>query len=175
MKWVSVDPSNKTGLAFWDNDRLLSTFTARAMGAKGKWLVERTRGIVEKLPFDSKIECFRFAFFSQSKVIMEEGFGQFKTAIKSQAEYRGYIKAAIDSLNVIDEKSIGLCVVNVMEWRRAIKDEFSITWPATTERKKQLAVKLVKQAHGLDVTDDEADAVLLGHAALRMGFIAKEG
>jgi len=33
-----------------------------------------------------------------------------------------------------------------------------------------LALKLAKELYQVDVTEDEADAILLGHASIRMGL-----
>jgi outer membrane phospholipase A len=102
---------------------------------------------------------------------MEEGFGMRPNAIKSQSEYRGFFKAIVEYHNHENGKAIKCQVVNVSEWRRAIKEEFGLSWPATSERKKALSVQTVFNAYGITVTDDEADAVLLGRAAMRMGVI----
>ena len=58
------------------------------------------------------------------------------------------------------------------EWRRVIKESYGVSWPQNRESKKAFAVRLVHTAYGVDVTDDEADAVLLGHAAIRMGLVS---
>ena len=60
--------------------------------------------------------------------------------------------------------------MNVSEWKRVIKEDQGISWPKDSARQKALAIKLVKDLYGIEVTEDEADAVLLGHAAIRMGM-----
>lgn len=168
MNWLSIDPSNRTGLAYWHNEKLLYTATCRAKGNKGAWCIE---GISEKpLVYESKWLLFKCAFEYQDAIVIEEGFGQFKTAIKSQSGFREYFHAVSDYLNFTG-KSIAFNVVNVQEWRRAIKEEFNLSWPATTERKKALSVATVQKAYGITVNDDEADAVLLGRACMRLGIV----
>jgi hypothetical protein len=171
MNWLSIDPSNRTGLAFWKDGTLLFTGTARAKGTKGRWIVEHGNGVKE---YASKWELFVKAFDQQDALVMEEGFGQFSTAIKSQAEYRGFFKA-VASYIAFKGHTIAVHVVNVQEWRRAIKDEFALSWPATTERKKALSVATVQKAYGIRVNDDEADAVLLGRAVVRLGIVTIGG
>ena len=155
--WVSIDPANKSGIAFWRYDRLTGTAVMRAVGKSGKWRVgERA--------YESRHAATLSVIHGASMVIAEEGFGRFASAIKSQAGMIGYWRCACDALD------IPFATVNVSEWRRVIKEAYAISWPATTERKKALSVSLVKKAYGITVTDDEADAVLLGHAAIRMGL-----
>lgn len=168
MKWLSIDPSNNTGLAYWENEKLLYTFTARKVGTKGKWGVEGGDGI--KKVYESKWELFVKAFETVEAIIIEEGFGKFASAVKSQSGFREYFHAVSDYLNTIGHKQ-AFNVVNVSEWRRCIKEEFVISWPATTERKKELSKSLVEKAYGIRVSDDESDAVLLGRAVLRMGMV----
>lgn len=164
MTWASIDPSNKAGIAYWDNDRLVNTTVLRRVGARGKYALGA-------FTHPTRFIAWRLALCQCSAAVCEEGFGRFATAVKSQAEIRGYIKCACDSIGYHDGRVIGLSVVNVNEWRRVIKEAFGVSWPATTERQKALSVQLVKRHHGVDVTDDEADAVLLGCAALRMGLV----
>lgn len=170
MNWLSIDPSNRTGLAYWSENRLLFTSTARAKGRSGKWVVEYGNGVKE---YASKWELFNKAFEGQDAIVMEEGFGQFATAVKSQAEYRGFFKAVIAYIE-FKGRPLACHVVNVQEWRRAIKEEFALSWPATTERKKALSVATVQKAYWIRVNDDEADAVLLGRAAVRLGIVTVE-
>jgi hypothetical protein len=142
------------------------------MGSKGKWLVECGDGF--RRVFDCKWELFLRAFEDQEAFVIEEGFGQFATAVKSQSGYREYFHSIIDYLAFTGHKK-AWHVVNVMEWRRAIKEEFKLSWPATTERKKALSVATVQKAYGITVSDDESDAVLLGRASMRLGIINTEG
>jgi hypothetical protein len=158
MKWLSVDPANKSGLAYWEDARLVSTTVLRKMGATGKHI---TGGGV----FSDRWGAWMYAIDRNETVICEEGFGRFPAAIAAQGEQRGFIRAACMY------KEIPFVVVNTKEWGRVIKETFSISWPAQTERKKALAVQLVQKQYGITVTDDEADAVLIGVAAMRMGLV----
>lgn len=169
MKWLSIDPSNNTGLAYWDDDKLLYTFTARKVGTKGKWGVEGTDG--SKNVYESKWQLFNKAVESVSYVAMEEGFGHFMTAVKSQAHYRGYIQAVIDHKTDDLGNAITCNIVNNKEWKKVIKEEFGKTFPNNRKLAKELSKSLVEKAYGIRVSDDESDAVLLGRAVLRMGMV----
>lgn len=158
MKWISEDPASKSGIARWDGTKLISTTVMRKMGAKGKYkLAEKTYSSRHEATLASLEEC--------KQVVIEEGFGKFTAAVKHQAEIRGYVRCACDSL------FIPMVVINVSEWRRVIKEAYGISWPATRDRKKALSIQLVKLIYDINVTDDEADAVLLGVAAQRMGLV----
>jgi hypothetical protein len=158
MKWLSVDPANKSGLAYWEDARLVNTTVLRKVGATGK---HTTSGDM----FTDRWGAWMYAINSQETVICEEGFGRFPAAIAAQGEARGFIRAACQS------QKIPFIVVNTKEWGRVIKETFSISWPADTERKKALAVSIVWGKYGVHVTHDEADAVLIGVAAMRMGLV----
>jgi len=158
MKWTSIDPATKAGLAKWDGANLINTTVMRKMGNKGKYCVA-------KEVYPSRYAATMAALTGSSLLVVEEGFGRRTTAVKHQAEMRGYLKCVCDSLG------IKMVVINVSEWRRVIREMNGISWPATTERKKALSVQLVDLIYGSEVTDDEADAVLLGVAAMRMGLV----
>lgn len=167
MNWCSIDPANRAGIAFWVNDNLVGTIVVRKMGSKGKWLVG-------KETYNSRFEAWRLAVGICETVITEEGCGQFATAVKSQAGIRGYIEAVCDCAT-FNGLATRFLTVNVSEWRRVIKEAYGVSWPAKTERKKALSIQLVQEHFDISVTDDEADAVLLGAAALRMGLVDLKG
>lgn len=162
--WCSIDPANTSGIAYWRGNQLVNTSILRKVGTKGKYSLGS-----ESIP--NRFAAWCKAVGGCVFVVTEEGMGGFKTAIKSQSGIRGYIEAVCDYLRTSGGFGHVFKVVNVSEWRRVIKEAYGISWPATTERKKALSVQLVKQNFGLDLTNDEADAVLLGVAAMRMGLV----
>lgn len=166
MNWCSIDPSNRSGIAYWSDDRLVKTTVLRRVGAKGRYVLGDDM-------CNSRWSAWCLALAKRELVVTEEGCGRFATAIKSQADIRGYIHAVCDFQSTLGTPK-RLEVVNVSEWRRVIKEAYGVSWPATTERKKSLSVSLVKQRFGIDVTDDESDAVLLGVAAMRTGVVPLE-
>ena len=177
--WVSIDPANRSGVAFWvrhdagDNsgDRLLKTGIVRAMGNKGNYVVEAGGGGDK---YESKLRTWNNVLLGQSAVAIEEGAGRFVSAVKAQALLRGYIRAVWDFTVLVrnDTTVLGnFHTINVSEWRRVIKEHYGVSWPKDSERCKALSVKLVNEHFGVNVSDDEADAVLIGVAARRMRLI----
>lgn len=159
MIWLSVDPANKTGIALWHDGELVNTFVMRPIGKKGGYVCcGRKYPSRHAAHVEGALACI-------DAIVIEEGCGRFASAIKSQAEMRGYWRCACESLD------IAFNVINVSEWRRVIRERYGVSWPATTERKKALSVALVKEHFCVDVSDDESDAVLLGAAAMLTGVI----
>lgn len=167
MRYAVIDPANKAGVAIVDGGKLFSTMILRKIGAKGKWCCEISG---EKGTFENQFDVFKWLVDSVDGVIVEEGCGRFAMAIKSQAGYRDYIRCICDMFTAKGEPKT-FKVVNVSEWRRVIKEAYGVSWPAKREAKKALSVQLVKREFGIDVSDDEADAVLLFVASKRMGYI----
>lgn len=156
MKWVSIDPANSAGVAFWDDDKLHSTCIIKARGGKGAYY-----GAIGEICQTKHLAWLSIVTLAE-QIIMEEGFGARAKVVASQGHLRGYITAIADS------RAVPVSVVNVSEWRRIIKDGFGVSWPREREGCKALSKSIVKQVYGIDVSDDESDAVLLGYAALRM-------
>ena len=163
--WASVDPANKSGIAFWIGDKLESTGVLRMMGKSGQYRMIRKicldRGLV-KTTYPNKCNAWDCMCSNKGGIVIEEGAGRFTTAVKSQAKLRGYIEHSCDSFSVQYQE------VNVSEWRRVVREAYGVSFPANSKGCKELSKKLVKQEFGIDVSDDEADAVLLGKAALRL-------
>lgn len=163
--WLSIDPAGTSGYAIWQGDQLQATGIVKKKGTHGKHYLTLTPGT-----YASRYDAWnRLLNDSQATlIVIEEGCGSFTTAVKSQAELRGYIHAVADA--VLPHYS-RFEVVNVSEWRRVIKEAYGVSFPANSDRCKALSVQLVKQHFGHDVSNDESDAVLLGVAALRMGLV----
>ena len=160
--WISIDPANKSGVAIWRGSELVCTGVLRKIGSKGQYIL-RIGG--KKVIQSARILVWE-DLIDPAKgiegVVVEEGAGRFATAIKSQAKLRGYIEAVCESNGVPYRE------INVSEWRRVIREAYGVSFPANSKGCKELSKKLVKQEFGIDISDDEADAVLLGRAALRL-------
>ncbi len=167
MRYAVIDPANKAGVAIIDEGELFYTMILRKIGTSGKWCAENSNG---KSHFSNQFDVFKWLVDSVDGVIVEEGFGRFATAIKSQAGYRDYIRCICDMFTAKGEPK-SFKVVNVSEWRRVVKEAYGVSWPVKSVAKKALSVQLVKREFGIDVSDDEADAVLLFVASKRMGYI----
>jgi hypothetical protein len=168
MKWLSIDPAGTSGYAVWQGDQLLTTGIVKKKGAHGKHYLT-LNAATYACRYDAWVRLLNDS--EATLIVIEEGCGSFTTAVKSQAELRGYIHAIADA--VLPCYSY-FEVVNVSEWRRVIKEGYGISWPKDRDRCKALSVQLVKDHFGIEVTNDESDAILIGAAALRMG-LAKKG
>jgi len=165
MKWISIDPATTSGVANWDNDTLVNTVVVKPRGTSGKWY----RG--------SEIHASRFLAWLHTydhtdaklgglPVVIERGFGGMATAVRAQGMQIGWHQCMCALL----QRSAPI-EVNVAEWRRVIKEDLQVSWPKDSKRAKQLSIQLVHKVYGITVTEDEADAVLLGRAAIRMGLV----
>ena len=163
MIWASNDPAASMGWAFWVDNRLDSTAVLKKVGAKGKYrLGEQV--------LNSRVDAYELALLGLEVLVIEEGCGKFTTAVKSQAVKRGHLEILCEQ-STSDGNPLRFEVINVSEWRRAIKDAYGISWPAGRDRLKERSIALVKKHFGIDVTDDESDAVLIGVAAMRLGIV----
>jgi len=160
MKWASVDPAKGiAGIAWWNDDELAGTSCIKPRGTNGLFYVGYT-------VFESRIEAWKAALSGSEKVFLEKGAGGRANIIDAQGWIRGYIECLAEYQGSVTT------TINVSEWRRCIAEAFKISWPKDRDRKKALAVTLVKDKKGISVTNDEADAVLIGVAALRMRMIS---
>ena len=161
-KWISIDPATKSGVATWIDGILMRTDVVKARGKSGLWYGRG--GEV----FDSRLDAWNGIYENVTQVIIERGFGGMATAVRSQGKHIGWHECmcAFNMPAPIE--------VNVSEWRRVIKEDQGISWPSESKRCKALSVKLARNLYGLDLSDDESDAVLIGRAAMRMGLIETE-
>lgn len=159
MTWLSIDPSKAcTGVAVWEGTELQRHFTIKPRGKKGAYYFGDEIVSCREVAF----ERLRFTPVPKD-VYWEEGKGKFVNAAAAQGWMQGYLTA------VFERSKITPRGVDVNEWRRVIKEDQGISWPANRDRKKELAINLAEALYGLSgLTDDEADAILLGRACQRM-------
>ena len=161
--WASVDPAKKSGIAIWRENELFRVDRLRPVGTSGKYVREGNESVIK---YESKIDAWKdIAAIAEYGIVAERGAGRFAAAIRSQGKICGYIEACCDLY------SRPYVEVVVSEWRRVIKEDHGVSFPKDSKRCKALSKKLVKELYGLDVTDDESDAVLLGRAAMRMRLL----
>ncbi len=162
MNWMSIDPAKgKMGVARWCGATLCETLIIKARGNKGAFYCGTTVCPSRRAAIG---ELFGWSY-QPLMVVMEKGAGGRANIVDAQGWIRGYIQCLADSYDVPS------AVVNVSEWRRVIKEDHGVSWPRDRDRKKALAVRLVSELYARDVCDDEADAVLIGRAAMRMGMV----
>lgn len=158
MNWISVDIGKVMGVTKWLNWERKDTFIVKPRGNKGKYYIGNTVR-------DSKISAIRCMLNGIDLVVMERGFGHLSTVINTQAHLRGYITSCADLWNIYTKE------INVSEWRRVVKEQMGVSFPRQSKDCKVLAQKLVKEHYELDATEDEADSVLIGYAAMKLGYV----
>lgn len=157
-----IDPANVSGVAVFDESgNLECSGIVRARGKSGEYLA---LGVVCCDLLSAWTHVYA-AVANPGRIIIERGFGSHATAIDSQGMHYGMhrILCAMQLLPDPDR-------VNVSEWRRVIREGHNVSWPRESDRCKELSVSLCRKIWGRDMTADEADACLLGLAAIRMGM-----
>lgn len=161
MRWISIDPATKTGIARWRGPNLVGVATLRPPTAKER--LGHGKGVVV---CGKTVYTDRLGFWSQElalaeAVVMEEAMGFSPKAVAQLAFRRGYITACAE-LRVIPVHE-----VNTSSWRKVAGEAWGVSFPAKSDAAKALSIALVQEHYGVECTDDEADAVLVGHWALR--------
>ena len=161
MHWISIDPATKTGIARWRGAALVDVATLRPATPKE----QRGHGSLVVV-CGKTIYTDRLAFWSQElalarAVVMEEAMGFSPKAVAQLAFRRGYITACAE-LRVVHVHE-----VNTSSWRKVAGEAWGVSFPAKSDAAKALSVSLVREHYGVECSDDEADAVLIGHWALR--------
>ena len=161
MMWLSIDPATTSGVAVWCDSTLQHTFVVKPRGAKGAWYCGAT-------VCNSRLQAWDAAYRGVEAVVIERGFGGMQTANRAQGMQVGWHQyaCAVRGLEYPVE-------VNVAEWRRVIKEDQQVSWPRDSKRCKQLSQQLAAKLYGVELGEDESDAVLIGRAALRMGVVPK--
>jgi len=158
MRWISVDIGKVMGVTEWVHGDRRNTYIVKPRGNKGKYYIGDTVR-------DSKIAAIRCMLDGVDLVVMERGMGNRANIINSQAHLRGYITSCADLWNIHTKE------INVSEWRRVVKEQMGVSFPRQSKDCKILAQQLVKKHFNLDATEDEADSVLIGYAAMKLGYV----
>jgi hypothetical protein len=158
MFWCSIDPAKCCGYAYWNDTELVHHACIKARGKKGAWYFG-----TDIVP--SRKDAWVKALNQCKYCICELGMGNFRGSDRHMGMQIGYLEARCEDVG------IEVQLLNVSEWRRVIKEEFGVSWPNNRDRAKKLAQQLVFKHYKLDVTEDEADAILIGRAAQRLGLV----
>jgi len=168
MNWISIDiGAGKSGVAYWDGGRLMGSIVVKPCGNKGAYWIGKDK-------VHDRYTAWNRVLNQQQLAVVERGAGHRPNVINGQAKVRGYIEAICDGmydLSDFTQDKLRYEEINVSEWKRVIKEDQEVSWPRESTRQKALAVKLVTELYGLEVSEDEADAILMGRAALRMGVV----
>ena len=157
--WLSIDPAKSSGVARWHGTQLAETLIVKPRGGKGKWYAGAAI-------HESRIEAWDAVYEGVRAVVIERGFGGMAAAVRSQGMHIGWHQRECAGRNMPDPIEI-----NVSEWRRVIKEMMGVSFPRDSKRCKALSVQLACRQYGRSFGEDEADAVLLGLAAMRMGLV----
>lgn len=173
MNWLSIDPAAKTGLAFWQGDKLVAVATLEPAATAERKAMRLAKGALGlyRLPiglssraasyYGADFLAWAWALRDVSAVVVEEGFGPSAKTVSQHAFRRGYIAALCDA------RGIPFHVVNVSEWRKVVGASNGFTFPRDSSQAKARAMELVEARFGQRVSDDEADAVCAGLWALQ--------
>lgn len=178
MLWLSADIAATTGLALWRGRELLRTAILAKVGEKGRYRFDRRQ-------HEDEMGAWLDAFRASSplddrpeRLIVESvhvDFRNGKPLVKpalSLAKRHGRVEAwwkatAPERCDAVD--------VDVNTWRSVARQTMSLgddgpmkwVWPKKGEDCKPVAQALVLEHYERQVSGDEADAVLVGHWALR--------
>lgn len=180
MRWMSVDPADKTGLVLWDGATAIAFATLRPAGKREAKAneVNPARALAldvthalngSLLPvggFASPMHAWTYLVGKVSAIVVEESFGESAKTVSQMGERRGYIEA------VCDENAIRFASVNTMVWRKVCGERLDKSWPPASKAAKQRSIDLVREhCDGLVVTGDEGDAYWVGRAAMWLGLV----
>ena len=90
-------------------------------------------------------------------VVIEEAMGASPKTVAQLAYRRGYIAAQCELRGAVVRE------VNTSSWRKVAGEAYGKSFPSKSDEAKALAIALVEKHFGLTCSDDEADAVLIGH------------
>lgn len=167
MRWISVDPATRTGVARWEDDRLLGVATMRPATPKERKghavnavAVEQHDG-ARPVILPNRSVFWVFELIGKGAVVIEEAMG-FQPKTVAQLGYRrGYIAALAEA------RGVSVLEVNTSSWRKVCGEAWGVSFPAKSDAAKELSIALVREHYGVECTDDEADAVLVGFWGLR--------
>jgi hypothetical protein len=171
MLWLSADLSKLlSGVAFWRGSQLVATNSVEPYGGKGRFRLRDGDDCEHEL--GAWLRIFGSGTDLQSRavaLVVESGLGHRMKTAQILAEHRGRV------LGWWDATGPGRPVhrVGSTEWRRVAREAWGVSWPSDGESCKALAVEVVAARFGRTLPPDEADAVLVGHWAIRTGLIAR--
>lgn len=154
MIYLSLDQSlNTTGYALFD-DKSLITY--------GKFNIPATKPIEQRLNL-----------FIKEIMKLEEEY-HFKDIFFEDIQYQNnaetYKKLAFVQAALIIwcyNTSHKFTILAPSHWRSVLKNNYKINFGRSRKEQKQKAQELVQQTYQVEVSEDEADAICLGIAALK--------
>lgn len=162
MRWLSIDPAEKAGLAWWEDDKLIGTALLRPAKGKEKKMGEWAIGDVVAPTFRAAL---RSMIIHVEAVFIEESMGKSPKTVAQLGEFRGYVRA------LCDEFGVPYKAANTKEWQHIVGGLYGLSFPNNSQDGKRLSIKLALDFCKRELTADEADAVNVGRWALRTGKV----
>jgi hypothetical protein len=176
---IALDLSaSKTGFSIWKSEfGLKKTPTLFASGiitgsAKTKATFNPKGKKVDALLKPNTNTQWWVNFFKEVRpdVIVYEGLHpKFKSAMVSLAQLRGKVLTCAEV--GLQSAKYTTRELKIDEWREVVAKQYGITqWPRQRDPAKELAIKVVRKHYKLEpLSDDEAEAILLGEAFIGLG------
>ncbi len=185
MYWMSLDIADEfTGFVLWEDDTPLSIgrVIGHTLKATKKLPMRRKTSVSFRLlsgrakgkEVVTEMESERDAWNSirngrdLSLIIVEAGFMRWPAAAMSLAEARG---RALALLGVYSNNPPILLRIAPSSWRKGLKKILGVTVPLKRAESKAFAVEYARQLLGVTMTDDEAEAYLIGYWGLNDGRV----
>ena len=176
MNWMSLDIADgKTGAVVWkDNIPVtICRLEARNLKATKKLPERRTYTVVfrnlesgEEVPVTFPNERDAWAGVRNrlelSTLVIEAGHVHFPMAAMALAEARGRALTLLGAYNADPPEVVRVAPGT---WRKGLRQHLSVDIPAKRDAAKKAAIEIARQLLGYKLTDDEAEAYLIGYWA----------
>jgi hypothetical protein len=162
VRWLSIDPAAKTGVAMWRDGELVSAGTLRPLSTQKEQekYPEAVLLLVSggtTVSFRSWLDAWDTLLAGARAVAIEESFGREPKTVSQLGFRRGYIACATDA------RGAEFVEVNTSRWKARAAEDFNAPFPGYSKGDKAHAIALVEKHYGRKLKSDEADAVLIGH------------
>lgn len=187
MHWLSLDIADEfTGFVVWEDDKPVSvgrvighTLRAtkklpmrRVVSVSFRMMAGRrgVKGSEVVVDCQSEREAWRHVCNGHdiSVILLEAGFMRFPAAAMKLAEARG---RALALLGAYSDTPPVVHRVAPSSWRKGLKKILGVSVPQKRAESKAFAIEYVRQLTDVTMTDDEAEAYLIGYWGLHSGRI----
>jgi hypothetical protein len=187
MYWMSLDIADEfTGFCVWEDDKPISIgrVIGRTLKATKKLPLRRKTSVSFRtlgggrgvkggevvVEFESERDAWDAVRNHRDihTIIIEAGFMRWPAAAMSLAEARG---RALALLGVYGNSPPILLRIAPSSWRKGLKRILGVVVPLKRAESKAFAIEYAKQLLGVKMTDDEAEAYLIGYWGLNDGRV----
>lgn len=178
MLWLSADIAEVTGLALWRGLELVRTAALAAVGKRGSYRLgdvlyeDEMRAWLAAYRASAPLDDRPVVLVVEDVHVARRGQTLLVQPALSLARRHGRVDAWWQASAPARRAVVR---VEVATWREVARQTLSLgtfkpgswSWPKRGEDCKPVAQQLVREHYGRDVSEDEADAVMVGHWALR--------